>query len=114
MQAIAAFRLDVKIQQIPSESIGRRANMMVLNCLRTLYEVVSSEDLLKAAQSNSPRELAAFERAQKEALANLAELRAFVAVMTGEHDDEELGIEVLPQADWSNCKPNSKSVPLIL
>lgn len=52
----------------------------------------------------------ALSAAVENALRTARELRAFVAVVTGEHDDEELGIEVLPSPRESRAALRGPSV----
>ncbi|MEY4510528.1 MAG: hypothetical protein RLZZ450_2650 [Pseudomonadota bacterium] len=114
MQAVAAFKINITVNYDVDEDASQEANLNSLKTLRMLHVQIAGKGgdaLREAIKEAAPREVVRYDRERELAVANLAELRAFVAVTVGEHDDEELGIEVLPPVDWDDCDPASTSVP---
>lgn len=60
---------------------------------------LATHRFVRELRSHAPDLVGSFEAIRASAIDALKQHRAFAAVMAGENDDEELGIEVVPPAD---------------
>ncbi len=122
LEYIQSLKVDLAVETADNEQDAERNEeesveraLEILHAMRTLYQALTAGIALRRVQRDlkrhAPDLLSQFEKAVREAVDQVAQMRAFLAFIVDEDDDAQLGIELIPDIGAPREPEPSKSPP---